>query len=56
MDEKIGSIEETKLADLVVYNENPIQNISILEDQKNLEYVIKDGLIMVERGRLTYYK
>jgi len=56
MDEKIGSIEETKFADLVVCNGNPLQNISILEHQKNFEYVIKDGIIMVEQGALTYFK
>ncbi|MHA2246331.1 MAG: amidohydrolase family protein [Candidatus Hodarchaeales archaeon] len=56
MDEKIGSIEETKLADILVCDGNPLKDISILENQKNLVYVIKDGKIMVERGVLTYFK
>ena len=55
MDKKIGSIEEEKFADLIVCNGNPINDISILKDPKNLLYVIKDGKIMAEKGKITYF-
>jgi imidazolonepropionase-like amidohydrolase len=55
MEDKIGSIEEGKFADLIVCNGNPIENISILKESKNILYVIKDGIIMAERGKITYF-
>ncbi len=55
MDKKIGSIEVDKFADLIVCNGNPIEDISILKDPKNLLYVIKDGKIMAEKGKITYF-
>jgi imidazolonepropionase-like amidohydrolase len=55
MEKKIGSIEAEKFADLIVCNGNPIEDISILKDPKNLLYVIKDGKIMAEKGKITYF-
>ncbi|MFX0008581.1 MAG: amidohydrolase family protein [Candidatus Hermodarchaeota archaeon] len=56
MDNKIGSIEEGKFADIIICNGNPIEDISVLTEPNNLLYVIKDGIIMVERGKITYFK
>jgi imidazolonepropionase-like amidohydrolase len=56
MDDRVGSFEQGKFADVVVCNVNPLEEISILEDSKNFAYVIKDGKIMVEHGQLTYFK
>ena len=55
MEKEIGSIEIEKFADLVVCNGNPIEQISILKDPTNLLYVIKDGMIMAEKGKITYF-
>ncbi|MFW9971709.1 MAG: amidohydrolase family protein [Candidatus Odinarchaeota archaeon] len=55
MDNKIGSIDEGKFADIVVCKQDPIEDISVLNDPNNLLYVIKDGIIMVERGKITYF-
>jgi len=56
MDDRVGSFEQGKFADVVVCNVNPVEDISILEDSKNFAYVIKDGKIMVEHGQITYFK
>ncbi len=56
MEKEIGSIEVEKFADLVVCKGNPIEEISILKDPTNLLYVVKDGKIMVEKGKITYFK
>ncbi|MFX0020856.1 MAG: amidohydrolase family protein [Candidatus Hermodarchaeota archaeon] len=55
LDENIGSVETGKFADLIICNKNPIKEISIITDPKNLLYVIKDGKIMVEQGKITYF-
>ncbi|MFW9819928.1 MAG: amidohydrolase family protein [Candidatus Thorarchaeota archaeon] len=55
MDKNLGSIKEGKLADLIVCNGNPIEDIYILKDPKNLLFVIKDGIIMAEKGKITYF-
>ena len=55
MEKSIGSIEAEKFADLIICKRNPINEISILKDPKNLLYVIKDGKIMVENGKITYF-
>ena len=42
IEDKIGSIESGKLADLIAVKGNPIEDISVLE---NVDVVIKDGLL-----------
>jgi imidazolonepropionase-like amidohydrolase len=42
VEDKLGSIEAGKFADLIAVKGNPIEDISIL---KNVEVVMKDGLI-----------
>jgi len=55
MDDKIGSIEKGKLADLVICNTDPLNDITTLENPVNFSHVIKDGKIMAEKGKITYF-
>jgi imidazolonepropionase-like amidohydrolase len=53
VDDMLGSIEPKKLADLIIVNGNPLNDISLLEVRENIEKVIKDGKIMAENGKLN---
>ncbi len=44
-EEKIGSIEKGKLADMVLVKKNPLDDISSLSDDENILMVIKDGTV-----------
>ncbi|MFQ5980966.1 MAG: amidohydrolase family protein, partial [Candidatus Heimdallarchaeota archaeon] len=53
MDDELGSIEENKLADLVVVNGNPLEDLALLRKHENIEYVIRNGRIMAQQGKLV---
>lgn len=55
LDDRIGSIEKGKLADIVICEKNPLDEISVIRKMDNLSYVIKDGIIMAEKGKITYF-
>jgi imidazolonepropionase-like amidohydrolase len=46
---ELGTIEKGKLADLVLVNGDPLADISVLCDAKNIALVIKDGEIAANR-------
>ncbi len=46
-DEDLGTLEAGKLADLIVVDGNPLQDLSVLQ---NIEVVVKDGVVVVEDG------
>jgi len=50
LEDKIGTIEEGKLADLIVLNGNPLKDIRIFQDKNRIELVMKDGKILVRRN------
>ena len=43
MEEEIGTIEEGKLADLLVVDGNPLEDLSVLQDKGNLKLIMKGG-------------
>jgi imidazolonepropionase-like amidohydrolase len=50
MEQDSGTIEEGKLADLVVVDGDPLSDISILQEEERIEKVIKGGRVVVDRG------
>lgn len=49
MDDKLGTLEPGKLADVLVVEGNPVENLRNLE---NVRIVIRDGYLVVRDGRL----
>src|SRR5215210_4133140 len=46
MQDLIGTIEEGKLADLLVVDGNPLDDISVLQEKKNIKVIMKGGRIV----------
>ena len=51
LDGEVGTIEEGKLADLTIWNADPVADIRVLQDTTNLETVVKDGQLVDLNGR-----
>jgi len=51
LDDKIGTLETGKLADIVIVNGNPLQDIRILQHRDMIAYVMKEGRIVSARTR-----
>ena len=48
VDDKVGTLESGKLADLLVVDGNPLNDISILEQKSRLLLIMKEGCIYVD--------
>lgn len=48
-DDRVGSIEAGKLADLVVVDGDPLLDIGILQQRERLALIIKDGVVVADR-------
>lgn len=53
MDEQIGSIEEGKLADCLLLEKNPLEDITVFQNRELILKVIKNGEIVAEKGKLV---
>jgi len=50
MEDKIGTVEVGKYADLLLVRENPLQNLQSMLNRENIAMVMKEGQIFVDRG------
>jgi imidazolonepropionase-like amidohydrolase len=48
LETKVGTLEPGKLADLLVVDGDPLEDISILQDKSRLSLILKDGSIYVD--------
>ena len=46
---KVGTLENGKFADVVITKENPLENIASLQNKENIALVMKDGKIIKDR-------
>ena len=44
-DSWLGTLEEGKFADLVVFDRNPLEDLRVLADKKSLQFVMKSGRV-----------
>jgi imidazolonepropionase-like amidohydrolase len=49
MERNIGTVEEGKLADLLVVEGNPLENIAVLQKRDNLRLIMKGGRVVKNR-------
>ncbi|KXA98070.1 hypothetical protein AKJ39_02560 [candidate division MSBL1 archaeon SCGC-AAA259J03] len=50
INDKIGTIEEGKIADLLVLKKDPTENIDVLLDKQNIKYTVKEGELKIEHS------
>jgi imidazolonepropionase-like amidohydrolase len=50
LDKEVGTIEQGKLADIVVVDGNPLKDIGILQKRDKITMVMKEGKIYVDKG------
>ncbi|MEO8956933.1 MAG: amidohydrolase family protein [Ktedonobacteraceae bacterium] len=46
----LGTLEQGKVADLIVVSKNPLDNLRFLADRSNIELVIKDGQVVARQA------
>jgi len=51
LEDQIGTVETGKLADILVVNGNPLEDIKILQNRDTIRMVIKNGDIVVDRNK-----
>jgi imidazolonepropionase-like amidohydrolase len=51
LEDQIGTIETGKLADILVIDGNPLDNITLLQNRDAIRMVIKDGVIVVDQTK-----
>jgi imidazolonepropionase-like amidohydrolase len=49
LERELGTIEKGRLADLVVVNGNPLDDVTLLLDPERIELVLKGGTVCADR-------
>lgn len=52
--EDIGTIEVGKRADIILVKGDPLEDIAVLQERKNISLVMKEGNIIVEKDKLNW--
>jgi imidazolonepropionase-like amidohydrolase len=52
--EDVGTIKEGKIADLIVVDGNPLKDITVLQEKKKIDTVIKEGCVVSRKGNLIW--
>ena len=50
----VGTIEVGKRADIILVKGDPLRDIKVLQDRVNIRTVIKDGIVLVEDGKISW--
>ncbi len=53
-DSILGSLDVGKAADVVVTNKEVLNDITVLQDKLNIDYVFKDGTLMSKKGIIEF--
>jgi len=54
LEDRIGTIEKGKLADIIVVDGNPLKDIKVLQDKNKIKMVMKEGKIEVNRQEKNF--
>ncbi|HEU0295405.1 MAG TPA: amidohydrolase family protein [Anaerolineales bacterium] len=46
----LGTLEAGKVADLIVHEKNPLEDLCLLTDKQSLQFVMKDGMIVASHA------
>jgi len=52
LEDAIGTIEEGKLADLLVVSKDPTEDVRVFKDNEVIEYIYMGGELVVDHGRM----
>ena len=53
VDDQLGSIEVGKIADCVMVSQNPLLDITIMQDKTKILKVYRNGILMAEQGKIV---
>ena len=52
LENALGTVEEGKLADLLVINQDPTEDVRVFQNDDIIEYIFMGGELVVDHGRM----
>ena len=52
LEDSIGTVEEGKIADLLIVNQDPTEDVRVFKDEGTIEYILMDGVPVIDHGRM----